>query len=190
MSKRQVFVSVLCVAVLSMAVPGNSQVAEFPFLVLEDSQGDVIGPVVGFAGNSISPIVKLVDVVPNPDQPVFLWVRRDNTLIGGPETETWFSQDNCQGNAFVVTGTNHTEGLPQVAGFAYTVAKRGNPGGNQELYRADLGVTPASHVVESKYRPCCNLCNDETGSKTGVPAAFVMDLDAEYPPDYQLGPTP
>ena len=145
---------------------------------------------VGFANNPISPIVMLTDTVPNPDQPVLLYVRKKDRLVGGADLETYFANNNCTGDAFISTGTNLTEGLVEVAGFAYSVARNIDSAQPQNLYRADMSVTPASRNVQSRWRPCCDICSSSGPTITGVPAAFVMNLDAEYPPDYQLGPTP
>ncbi len=173
------------VTVLGAAVALGGEVA-LPFLVIEDSEGDTIGPVVGFATNTVSPIIMLTDEVPEPDVPVFLYVRRDDTLIAGPDTETLFQNDDCTGSAYIATGTNHTEGVVELTGFAYTVAQNGPSGGDQMLYRADMSATPASQSIQSKFRPCCNLCQSASDT-TAVPATLVLNLDIEYPPPYQTG---
>lgn len=177
------------IAAISVA-PSFATEVSLPFLVLEDSNGDTIGPVVGFANNAVSPIIMIMDTVPNPDQPAFLYVRKNNRLVGGADLDTYFQNADCTGNAFIQTGSNLTEGLVEVQQFAYSVARNINSGQPQKLYRADMTVTPASRTVASRWRPCCDICSASGPTITGVPTAFVMDLDAAYPPPYQLGPTP
>lgn len=158
------------------------QDAVLPSMVIEDSNGAVLGPVVGFDGLN-QPIVRIIDT--GVDVPVLIEVRDDDRLVG-PQNSTYFASAGCTGTPYHNPAFSFaTTGLSKLSGFSHSVARNG-VGGDQWVIRSALTTGGTSVTYHSIFTSSNDSCSDETNTISLRAASAVLNLDNEHPPPYSL----
>lgn len=174
----------LALAVVVLGGPGQAfaQTAVLPALVLEDDDGEVIGPIVGFTfGDEDSfPILRLTD----PINVVHVLVTvLDSSHLTTRNPGTFFSGSSCSGTPYHEARIE--QGLSEISGHDYSVGRTGAPStGSQLLYVSSTSDSGSLTSYGSKYKNTgCNLVG---GTTTLREATSVLDIDDAHPPPYAL----
>lgn len=163
---------------LSLAV--EAQQAAVPFAVARDADGDVIGPVVGFNNVLNRAIVRIID--PGNGNAVFLELNNRERLVG-QVFETYYSAPGCTGTPYHdPAGTLESTLMPESTGFTYGT---GQLDGSRWLFRSTAGDPGTLTPYQSRGTAFACITPD-SGSKVLRTATPVMDLLAEYPPEYTV----
>lgn len=163
-----------------LSTAAEAQQAVFPFAVARDADGDVIGPIVGFNNFLHRPIVRIVD--PDNGNALFLELNNEERLVG-QVFETYYSAPGCTGTVYHdPAGTLEDTLMPESTGFTYGT---GQFNGTRWLFRSTAGEAGTITTYQSRGTTFACFASD-SGSKVLRLAVPVMDLLAEYPPDYTV----
>lgn len=157
-------------------------VGRLPAFVVNDNNGNPIGPVVSFDPGVGRPIVRIEDT--NVNAPVFLEVL-STTQLDSIMSTTYFDEAGCTGDAFhnAAFGLNQ-DGVQALYGFVYSVAFSNSA---QRLFRSEVATTPtAGNTMLSRFTSNQG-CIDDTLDIDSRAATEVLDLDAAFPPPYSGG---
>lgn len=174
----------LALGVLCLGVPqtlgADGATAVLPTLVVKDSGGQILGPVIDTQGGN-RVIVLLRD--PLHGDPFMVSVFRSRMRT--PDTlDVYYTGNDCTGTAYVrVPAAITTTDIPLMRGSTYAVGK------NNKVYRATGAGSNNSMSQHSSWRiadnaaPVCNTPSSTTDN-TAL-AEEVLDL-ASFPPPYSI----
>jgi|GEM_PF-5881389 len=160
------------------SVAGAQTIGRFPGMVVNDNNGNPIGPVVYMDPPQMIPVVRIEDT--NVNVPVFLKVFSD-TLLDGTMATTYFSGTECSGPAYHNASFSVNEhGVAALYGYIHSVAVFG---GAQTLFRTNESTSPSSSSYNSTYSVSSG-CTNTSGMISARTATNVVNLDAMFPPPY------
>ncbi len=161
---------------------GAQTIGRLPAFVVNDNNGNPIGPVVSLDAGVGRPIVRIEDT--NVNVPVFLEVL-STTQLDSIMSTTYFDATGCAGAAYHNAGFGLNEdGVQALYGYAYSVAFSDSA---QRLFRSDVTITPtAGNTMQSRFTSNQG-CLDETLDIDSRAAVEVLNLDAAFPPPYSGG---
>lgn len=172
-----------------------------PAMIVRDSVGALVGPVVGFARSNVPatvtedlrPIIRIIDDVTDVANPVPVFVSptqgfdtdQVDELEVVPGTETFFTESNCTVTAYhledalVRAGSTVKLTIAKMTGVFHSIARRG-VGGNMELFASKLNDSPVGILAYSTYTDgkCFNLGGS---GGTVVPATAIKTLNYTTP---------
>jgi hypothetical protein len=178
----------------AIALPAQNS-AVLPLLTVEDKNGNVVGPVVGFltaeAGfyKDALPLLKLSGL---EGKPYFLYlsdglVGLDLYLATTSDSEVlsvYFPLADCndsQGAYLVPGGPRIARSNSQIYGLAVTLD------GSRKVYGASLEAVAQTVQLESRYNQNTRECeNISTNILPVYVASEVLDITSEHPPPYTL----
>jgi hypothetical protein len=176
-------IGICAVVILALgSAPARAQSAVVPAMVIEDGNGNPLGPVVGFTMGGQDPfaLVRLIDPVNNV--PVVVTVFDSDDLVAG-DNRTYFSAADCTGTAYHAAGSE--QGLPAVSGYNHSIARQDTgPPGNQKLFASSVADAGSSTSYASQY--VNNSCSNSGGTSILRTATAVLDIDAAHPTPYSF----
>lgn len=174
-------VRVLALVLLAFqaSVAGAQTIGRFPGMVVNDNNGNPIGPVVYMDPGQMIPVVRIEDS--NVNVPAFLKVFSDTQLDGTMGT-TYFSSADCVGTAYHNAAFSvNDHGVAALYGYIYSVAISG---GAQHLYRTDETATPGGSTSYNSTYAVSGGCTNSSGTISARTAVDVVNLDSMFPPPY------
>jgi hypothetical protein len=181
---RATYLIIAVVCLFGVLAPRSieGQVAVLPVMVIEDVNGDPVGPVV--SSQSLNEVViRLVDTAVSA--PVLVAVKDDDQLAGAMDT-TYFSGVSCTGTIYHNPSfTFASVGLAKLTGYAYSIVRLA---GEQWLVRSLTSDAGSSATYVSKFVSSSDQCLAESNTVTLRQAAAALNLDAAHPPPYAARP--
>ena len=136
-----------------------------PSMEVRDSNGDIVGPVVGFTASfaanpteehSLMPVIPLIDDITDPETPIpVITTVVSSTELSAGDVWTYFLTDDCTGDAYhgIRRNPNTTPQnlypMTELTGVSHSIARRG--GGNMELFASKLSDPTISISHKSVY---------------------------------------
>lgn len=170
------------VALSFVTAAGAQTIGRVPGMVVNDNNGNPIGPVVFFDAGVGKPIVRFEDT--NVNVPVFLEIASD-TQIEAQMSSTFFQLADCDGDAYhnSAFGLNE-DGVQALYGYAYSVAIKNAA---QRLFRTNVNDAPSLSTSYNSTFSANNGCQNQNGTIDARTATEVVNLDAMFPPPYTGG---
>ena len=186
--------TLLLVAILLLVPPGwvGAQDAVIPAFVVKDTNGDVVGPFVGFSeGVGASPIIAYDDNTGGGRRTLLTF--KSNKGFIAEQGQLFYQNMNCLGQAYLFPPAT-SGGIQALTGIAYGVGldKDVGLGGDIWLYRSD-SASASSATVNSNYQTTgtpdftdAAKCVNFMFTSDFVTATKKINVSSEFPQPYTV----